>query len=100
MRLSAQQLMYNRLFVYYNGQMNRDEALRRFTEVLRRNHLTLATERTLCAWLRRYCDFLKWMPLHLPSEHKLERFLTVMAQKDVAASTRSQPFNQTKRANI
>jgi integrase len=31
--------------------------------------------------------------LHLPSEHKLERFLTVLAQQNVAASTQNQAFN-------
>jgi site-specific recombinase XerD len=79
--------------VYYNGQMNTNEAVRRLTEVVRRQHLALATERTYCAWLRRYCDFLKGLPLHLPSEHKLEQFLTALAQRDVAASTQNQAFN-------
>ena len=73
--------------------MNTDEAVKRLTEVVRRKHLALATERTYCAWLRRYCDFLKGLPLHLPSEHKLERFLTVLAQQNVAASTQNQAFN-------
>jgi hypothetical protein len=73
--------------------MNTNEAVRRLTEVVRRQHLALATERTYCAWLRRYCDFLKRLPLQLPSEHKLERFLTALAQKDVAASTQNQAFN-------
>ncbi len=73
--------------------MNTDEAVRRLTEVLRRKHLALATKRTYYAWLRRYCDFLKGLPLHLPSEHKLERFLTVLSQKHVAASTQNQAFN-------
>jgi len=31
--------------------------------------------------------------LHLPSEHKLERFLTVLARNDVAASTQNQASN-------
>jgi len=73
--------------------MNTSEAVWRLTKVVRHKHLTLATERTYCPWLRRYCDFLKGLPLHLPSEHKLERFLTVLAQKDVAASTQNQAFN-------
>jgi integron integrase len=73
--------------------MNADDAVRRLTEVVRRKHLALATERTYCAWLRRYCDFLKGLPSHLPSEQKLERFLTVLAQKNVAASTQNQAFN-------
>src|SRR5579872_3503769 len=73
--------------------MKTDEAVKRLTEVIRRKHLALATERTYCTWLRRYCGFLKTLPLHLPSEHKLERFLTALALKDVAASTQNQAFN-------
>ncbi len=57
--------------------MSTDDAARRLTEVVRRKHLAFATGRTYRAWLRRYRDFLKGLPLHLPSEHKLERFLTV-----------------------
>src|SRR5665213_1458286 len=38
-------------------------------------------ERTYCAWLRRYCDDLKRLSFHLPSEEKLERFLTVLAPR-------------------
>ncbi|HXR08642.1 MAG TPA: hypothetical protein VN765_15000 [Candidatus Acidoferrum sp.] len=73
--------------------MNTHEVVRRPTEALCRQHLALATERTCCAWLRRYCDFLKGLPLRMPSEHKLERVLTVLPQKDVAARTLSQAFN-------
>jgi len=73
--------------------MNTDAAVRRLTEVVRRQHLALATERTCRAWLTRSCDFLKGLPLHLPSEHKIERFLTVHARKNVAASTQNQAVN-------
>jgi site-specific recombinase XerD len=73
--------------------MKTDEAVRRLGEIVRRKHLALSTERTYGAWLRRYCDFLTGLPLHLPSEHKLERFLTVLAQQNVAASTQNQAFN-------
>jgi hypothetical protein len=85
--------------VYYNGQMNTDEALRRLTEVVRCKYLTLATERTYWASLRRYCNLPKGLPLHLPCEHKLERFLTVLAQNDVAASTASQACEPAERKN-
>jgi hypothetical protein len=73
--------------------MNQDDAARPLTEVIRRKHLALATETGSCAWLRRYCDYLKGLPSHLPSEQKLERFLTDLATKDVAASTQNQAFN-------
>jgi hypothetical protein len=64
--------------------MNADEAVRRLGEVIRRKYVAPTTERTYCAWLRRYCDFLKGLPLHLPSQHKLERFLTALAHKSVS----------------
>ncbi|MGA2556987.1 MAG: phage integrase N-terminal SAM-like domain-containing protein, partial [Verrucomicrobiota bacterium] len=73
-----------------DGEMNTGEAVRRLPKVVRRKHLAPATERTDCAWLRRYCDFLKRLPLRLPSEHKLERFLTVLTQEGVAASIKRQ----------
>ena len=70
------------------------EPVRRLTEIVRLQHLALATGRTYCAWLRRYCDFLKALPPLMPSKHKLERFLTVLAQKNVATSTQSQAFDE------
>ncbi len=73
--------------------MNTDEAIHRLTEVIRRKHLALATVRSYRAWLRRYCDCLKGLPSHLSSEQKLERFLTDLAKKDIAASTQNQAFN-------
>jgi hypothetical protein len=69
------------------------DTVRRFTEVLRRKHLALATEKGHCAWLGRACDYLKGLPSHLPSEQKLKRFLTDLATKDVAAGTQNQAFN-------
>ena len=47
--------------------MKTDEAVQRLSEVIRRKHFAHATERTYCAWLRRYCDFLKGLWLHLDS---------------------------------
>ena len=84
--------------MYYNSGMTTPEALRKLTEVLRRKHFTLNTERSYVAWLRRYCDFIKALPAHLASERKLERFLTALAQEDVAASTQNQAFNAGARA--
>ena len=47
--------------------MNRNEAVRRLTEIVRRQHLALATERTYCAWLRRDCHHTNGFPFHLPA---------------------------------
>jgi integron integrase len=73
--------------------MNAEKAVVRLTEVIRRKHLALATERSYCAWLRRYCDYLKGLPAHLSSEQKLEQFLNTLARENVAASTQNQAFN-------
>jgi len=70
--------------------LNTNEAVQRLTEVVQRKHLALALERTCCVWLRRYCDFLKGLPVHLPSEHMLERF--VIFGKGVATSPGVKPF--------
>ena len=72
--------------------MNTDQALVKMTEVIRRKHLALSTEQCYCAWLRRYCDYLVKLPVHLPREQKLERFLTALAKDDVAASIQNQAF--------
>jgi integron integrase len=73
--------------------MTTDQALEKLTDVLRRKHLALSTERSYCAWLRRYCDYILELPVHLTSEQKLERFLTAMAKDEVTASTQNQAFN-------
>ena len=73
--------------------MNSTAALEKLTEVVRQKHFALATERSYCAWLRRYCDFMVKLPAHNSSEQKLERFLTALAQDNVAASTQNQAFN-------
>ncbi len=73
--------------------MNTDQAVNKLRDVIRRKHLALATEHSYCAWLRRYCDFIKSLAADLPSEQKLERFLTALAKQDIAASTQNQAFN-------
>ena len=73
--------------------MNTEKALARLTEVIRRKHLALATERSYCAWPRRYCDNLKGLTAHLSSGQKLERFLNALARQNVAASTQNQDFS-------
>jgi Phage integrase, N-terminal SAM-like domain len=73
--------------------MNTDEGVPRLAEVIRRKQLAITTERTYSAWLRRYCDFLNGLPLHLRSEHELERFLTALGRNNIAPSNQNQAFN-------
>ena len=73
--------------------MKTEQALQRMTDVIRRKHFALSTEQSYCAWLKRYCDYVKKLPALMPSEQKLERFLTELARNDVAASTQNQAFN-------
>ena len=51
------------------------------TGAIRRKHLTLSMERSDCAWLSRYGDFIVGIPSHIPSEQKLERFCTALANR-------------------
>jgi integron integrase len=73
--------------------MNTAQAVEKLADVVRRKHLSLSTEQSYCGWLKRYCAYIKKLPPDLPSEQKLERFLTALARNDVAASTQNQAFN-------
>lgn len=74
--------------------MNPNEAIQRMRAVIRRQHKSLATEESYCGWLRRYMAAIQQMPAALPSEQKLERFLTDLAlRRGVSASTQNQAFH-------
>src|SRR5262245_59850611 len=74
--------------------MNTSQAIGRAREVLRRQHKALSTEDSYIFWLRRYMTALRGIPKDLPSEKKLERFLTDLARiHDVSASSQNQAFN-------
>ncbi len=74
--------------------MNGSQSIERARDVIRRQHKTLATEQTYLYWLRHYIAAIRSMPTELPSERKMERFLTELAvKKNVSASTQSQAFN-------
>lgn len=74
--------------------MNPIQAITQMRQVLRRQHKSLSTEETYVHWLRHFIGALSQMPRDLPSEQKVERFLTSLALKrQVAASTQNQAFN-------
>ena len=74
--------------------MNPSQAIERIRQVIRLQHKAYSTEATYVYWLRRYIHALQDIPEDLPSEKKLERFLTDLALKeDVAATTQNQAFN-------
>ena len=60
--------------------MKTAQAMEKMTEVIRRKQLVLRTEQCCCAWLRRYCDYLDKVSVHLTSEQKVERWLMVLTK--------------------
>ena len=74
--------------------MTISHAIDRLREVLRRQHKALSTEDSYVFWLRRYIQAVQKLPKDLPSEKKLEEFLTGLAlRQNVSASTQNQAFN-------
>ena len=73
--------------------MNALQATTLLTNAVRRKHLALSTERTYVHWLVQFCGFLKTVDPALTSETKIERWLTRLALRDVAAATQNQAFN-------
>ena len=55
--------------------------------------LALKTEQSYCAWLRRYCEHIAMWPGDMPSEQKLEPFLTPLSKTHITASTQIQALN-------
>ncbi len=70
------------------------QILNRTTEIIRRKHMALATERAYCGWIKRYYDYCLTLPKELPAEAKMESFLTWLAKvHDVSASTQNGAFH-------
>jgi integron integrase len=74
--------------------MNTEQAIQRVRQVLRRQHKALSTEEAYVFWLRRYISALRHMASDIPSEKKIEQFLTSLArERDLSASSQNQAFN-------
>jgi hypothetical protein len=74
--------------------MNLPNAIDRRRDLMRRQHKAIATEASYVYWLRHYVTALNTMPSSLPSEQKVENFLTGLARhRDLSASTQNQAFN-------
>jgi site-specific recombinase XerD len=73
--------------------MNKEQAIQRAVDVMRRQHKSLATEDNYKQWIKRYITAIFQMPSVLTSEQKMERFLTELAARDVSAATQNQAFN-------
>lgn len=70
------------------------QILNRATEIIRRKHMALATERAYCGWIKRYYDYCLTLPKEMPAEAKMEAFLTFLAKvHDVSASTQNGAFH-------
>ena len=67
-------------------------ALETLSAVIRQKRLALKAEQIYCCWLKRFCNYLRILLPHLPSELELELFLTVLDQNHVSASTKNQVF--------
>ena len=73
--------------------MKTTQAITRLRQTIRRQHKALATEECYVFWIGRYIKALHKIPSDLPSEKKLELFLTGLALRDnVAATTQTQAF--------
>jgi len=74
--------------------MTRTQAFLKSRDTIRRKHLAISTERSYQGWLSRFIRYLAdGHAKGLPSETKLEAFLTQLAHQDVSAATQNQAFN-------
>ena len=69
------------------------QAIEKLRATLRLRHMSLATEQAYVGWLGHYIDFLKSCRPDEAPARKMERFLSGLAHRGVAASTQNQAFN-------
>ena len=78
-------------------QKSKITLLEEISALIRREHYSLSTERTYCAWVRQFVKFHHMQPreiLFVEQEKKVEDFLNYLAlERNVAASTQNQAFN-------
>ena len=67
--------------------MKTEDAIQKLRDVIRRKHFSLSTEDSYRNWLKRFCSHIKKLPPGMPSERKVEQFLTALAKDDVSSST-------------
>ena len=72
--------------------MTLHQAMEKTRDVLRRKHLSLATEENYLHWLARFSRFVTERQPGGTPEQKMEAFLTQLARQDVSASTQNQAF--------
>lgn len=73
--------------------MTREQAIQKTRDLIRLRHMSLKTEECYLGWLARYMDWLPKAAPGLSSVKKFEAYLTMLAQRGVAASTQNQAFN-------
>lgn len=77
-----------------NQQRQKDEALRKCSDLCRLQHKSLQTERPYLYWIGLYID---WLAEHgrdlADSRSRMEAYLTAQAHRGVSRSTQSQAFN-------
>ena len=73
--------------------MNTTQAIDQLRQALRRQHMARSTEESYVFWIRRYAKTLATPAPNLPTEKKIENFLTELARSGVSASSQNQAFN-------
>lgn len=73
--------------------MKPQAAIQLLRNTIRLKHYSLSTEQCYADWLSRFMRYVVKLPRGLPSEKKLEAFLTMLARDEVSASTQNQAFN-------
>lgn len=62
-------------------------------EFIRLKHLSCSTEESYCLYVAQFCEHSKRLPSCLPTEKRIESFLSTFAQRDAAASSQNVAFN-------
>jgi site-specific recombinase XerD len=73
--------------------MNTEEAVNKLRDFIRLKHFSRSTEQSYCHYFRQFCEHSRKLPAAIPTERRIESYLSTFARNDASASSQNVAFN-------
>jgi integrase len=73
--------------------MTTDQAVQKVRDLIRLKHFSLSTEESYCLYVRQFCQHSRHLPKSMPTEKRIESYLSTFAKKEASASSQNVAFN-------
>jgi len=73
--------------------MTTNQTLQKVRDLIRLKHFAYSTEESYCRYIREFCEHSKTLPAGMPTEKRIESYLSIFARNDASASAQNVAFN-------